>query len=114
MTDISNHINQEMIEELREIMEDDFVELVNAYVEDSKERIIELGTAFNVLNHIGLRDAAHTLKGSSANLGAMALSEFCAELEDLAKEERSSDAVDIIEQITTEFSSVSSILNTLI
>ena len=114
MTDISNHINQEMIEELREIMEDDFDELISTYVEDSKARIIELGSAFNVLNHIEIRDAAHTLKGSSANLGAMALSEFCAELEDLAKQEDSADAVGIIEKITTEFSSVSSILNTFI
>ena len=114
MPDISKHINEEMIKELREIMEEDFVELVSTYVSDSREKIRNLDAAFNTVNHENLRSLAHTLKGSSANLGAMALSSFCAELEGLAKEERSTEAENIIERIAQEFSSVSSILNSFI
>ena len=114
MLDISKHINEEIIEELREIMEEDFVELVSTYVSDSRERIKHLDVAFNTVSHENLRNTAHTLKGSSANLGAMALSSFCAELEDLAKEERTAEAENIIERIEQEFSSVSSILNSFI
>lgn len=114
MSDISKHINEEMVEELREIMEEDFMELVNTYISDSREKIRNLDAAFNAVNYENLRNIAHTLKGSSANLGAMALSSFCAELEDLAREEHSTEAENILEMIEQEFISVSSILNSFI
>ncbi|MBV1873917.1 MAG: Hpt domain-containing protein [Gammaproteobacteria bacterium] len=114
MPEISKHIDEEVIEELREIMEEDFVELVSTYVSDSREGIKRLDAAFNTVSHENIRNTAHTLKGSSANLGAMPLSSFCAELEDLAKEERTAEAENLIERIKQEFSSVSSILNAFI
>ena len=114
MPDVNKHIDEEMIEELREIMEEDFVELVSTYVSDSRKRIIDLGTAFNTVNHENVRNTAHTLKGSSANLGAIQLSNFCAELEELAKQERSTEGENILVKIEHEFSSVSSILNSYI
>jgi len=53
-----------------------------------------------------LRIASHTLKSSSAAIGAMALSDFCAKLETLARDGRVEEAVPLVEEIVREYSIV--------
>ena len=66
-------------------------ELVEIYLEDSQIRMDEVssGAAGSEGERIGR--AAHALKSSSANIGAVAFSRVCANLE---KHVRSDDAVD--------------------
>lgn len=47
--------------------------------------------------------AANDLKGSSANLGALRLTDSCDQLEQLAASQFPTGAADLIEQITREF-----------
>ena len=55
--------------------------IVGAYLQQSPLHIDKLRTAILDGNSPGIQAAAHTLKSSSANVGAMALSALCKELE---------------------------------
>ena len=61
-----------------------------------------------------LRMAAHTLKSSSANVGAVALSSCCKELETRAKEGRVEGATAAVTAIEAEFRKVKSCLEELL
>ena len=66
--------------------------LVSAYL-DWGERLMGDGQrALDADNADGLRQAVHTLKSASANLGALEFSRLCAELESMARDGRLHDA----------------------
>jgi HPt (histidine-containing phosphotransfer) domain-containing protein len=49
-----------------------------------------------------LRRLAHTLKSSSASVGALALSALCAQIEALARDRRAADATPLVERLRQE------------
>ncbi|MGF1509156.1 MAG: Hpt domain-containing protein [Myxococcota bacterium] len=60
----------------------DFIrELLGLYLEDAAERIGELGTAVRAHDATALVNGAHKLKGSSANVGAVRVSELAKMVE---------------------------------
>ncbi len=61
----------------------------------------------------GLREAAHTLKGSSSNLGAEPITRLCTVLEEQGQAGLLDEAASLIEQLEIEFERVKSTLNTL-
>jgi HPt (histidine-containing phosphotransfer) domain-containing protein len=67
-------LDQSLLEELREIAGDETARIIALFLEDAPRLIsaLEKGAAIPDLDV--MRDAAHTLKSSSANVGAMALS----------------------------------------
>ena len=65
------------LDELCEVMGDDIVELLDAYLEDTANRLDELNRAVDSAPEV-LVSVAHTLKGSSANVGARVFAERCA------------------------------------
>ena len=70
--------------ELKSIGEPDLVvELIDLYLKDGPERIQKIKTAAARADASDLRQAAHTLKGSSASLGFHQISEICEQLERL-------------------------------
>ncbi len=81
-------VDVEVLRRLRELQmdgESDLVaELVNIYLADAPVRIAAMRDAIASGNADVLRLAAHTLKGSSASLGASHLAALCKELEELA------------------------------
>ncbi|WP_111656223.1 Hpt domain-containing protein [Isoalcanivorax indicus] len=86
-------LDRQLIAELRDIMGAEFPVLVQAYLRDAAVRLEELRdlTQAQSAPHgatdaaEGVRRAAHTLKGSSSNLGAVEVARLCAELEDRAR-----------------------------
>ena len=76
-------INHEALLELKDVMEDDFALLIETFLTDAPERIEELK---KIVSGGGVQaemeKPAHTLKGSSSNIGAMKLSAVCAGLVD--------------------------------
>ena len=58
----------------------------------------------------GLRQAAHSLKSSSANLGATRLARICEEVEALARSEETSKARPLVARIENEYPAVRSTL----
>lgn len=55
--------------------------------------------------------AAHTLKGSSLNVGAKPLAELCARLEELGKAGDLTGAGDLVAQVQTEWERVTAALD---
>ena len=61
--------------------------IVGAFLQPSPEHIEQLREAAAGRNARGIQSAAHTLKSSSACVGAIGLSKLCSELEDLGRSE---------------------------
>jgi len=73
-----------LVAELRDIMGQDYPMLVAAWGRDAAQRLEELTDARQAGDREALRRAAHTLKGSSSNLGAVHVASLCAQLEQKA------------------------------
>jgi histidine phosphotransfer protein HptB len=74
-------LDQAALNSLKEVMEDDFVFLVETFLADSSERISKLGSIIESGDADAIRRSAHSFKGSCGNLGAMQLAKLCEQLE---------------------------------
>mgnify|MGYP003460724028 FL=1 len=74
-------IDPEVLEELRSILGTEVDRLIEVFLDDTPRLIAALETAAAGPDFEMLRNAAHTLKSSSANLGAMSLSNAAKKLE---------------------------------
>lgn len=102
----SEIIDLDILNELKEIMEDDFDELIETFIDDGQKQVDDLRVAIDASIAPDIRRIAHTLKGSSANLGANALSETCKVLEHDAAEDNLSDANNQYEKIKSAYEAV--------
>ena len=75
------HLNLEQLSELKEVLEDEFSVLITTYLQDAELRQQMIAAAITVKDYDAVRLAAHSLKGASANLGALMLAEICEHLE---------------------------------
>ena len=71
-----HYLDEALFEELRSILDTEFPTLIQTFVHDSTVRVGELRDAFGRGDSDGVRKAAHSLKGASANLGLVALAEL--------------------------------------
>jgi histidine phosphotransfer protein HptB len=79
-------LDEVQLAELCELMGDDLVPLVQAFLRDGQERLQLLERDLLAGEYELARRQAHSLKGSSSNLGATALSAACLQLETLARD----------------------------
>ncbi len=110
----NNSINLTVLNELKEIMGDDFSELVNVFIADGKNQLDILNTAIALSNAQDIRRIAHTIKGSSANLGINKLSQMCKELEVNAADNNLSRANELFNAISNEYNEVKVLLEELL
>jgi HPt (histidine-containing phosphotransfer) domain-containing protein len=103
-------IDIDVLNELKEIMEDDFDELISIFISDGQVQIDNLKKAIDSSNVDDARRIAHTLKGSSANLGVLDLSETCKQLEHKAAEGSLENANELLEKIISFFNETKKIL----
>jgi two-component system sensor histidine kinase/response regulator len=61
-----------------------------------------------------LERMAHTLKGASANVGAIGLADVCADLETRARQAQLTDAAELVEQFDAEFNRVRTALEVVL
>ena len=71
----------EVLEELEAVMGNDYLCLIKLFLEDAPKQIQQLEQAAADNNIYGMIAPAHTLKSSSANLGALALSAIAKRIE---------------------------------
>ena len=102
----SEIIDLDVLNELKEIMEDDFDELIEIFIVDGQKQLDDLASALDASTVLDIRRIAHTLKGSSANLGANALSEECKVLEHNAAEDNLNGANEQYEKIKSAYEAV--------
>jgi HPt (histidine-containing phosphotransfer) domain-containing protein len=83
-------IDPDVIEGLRELGGDDepelLAELIEIFLRDAPQRIGEIERGLRTSDIALLERASHTLKSSSANIGALGLSELCRRIERSARE----------------------------
>ena len=96
--------------ELRDVMGNEFVMLVKVFLEDAPlaiGRILELAQQGDVA---ALAAPAHTLKSTSANLGALLLSNQARSIELDARQDCLTDALAKAEALEIEFERVAEVL----
>ncbi len=102
------------LQDLLEIMGEDtpegVQEFISLYIEDSQEQLASIRQAFEQHDTIVLTRSAHSLKSSSAQLGANTLSTHCLELEKLGKEQSLQEAGDVVERVAVELQQVQHVL----
>lgn len=79
------YLDEALLEELRDILDDEFPSLISTYIQDSGVRVDDMRQAFSRGDLDGVRKSAHSLKGASANLGLIYLAEQCRVMEDAAR-----------------------------
>ena len=87
-------IDRSVLKELYEIMEDDFVSVIESYLKSAPGLMHAIRDAVKAGDMDDLVKAAHPLKSSSANVGAMELSTLARELEFKGREHEVAGLVD--------------------
>jgi len=82
------------------------VELIDLYLDDAPRRIASLQEAVAKADEKGFRRAAHTLKGSSANLGAGRLAELCEQIERAEDDDAVQEVRVLLQSMEREFEHV--------
>ena len=81
-------------------------QILQAYQESTTTLVGQLSRAMAESDAETLRKLAHSLKSSSANVGAVRLSALLAELESLGRQNRLEEALPICERAITEYNNV--------
>ncbi len=74
-------VDQQVIGELRDVMGEEFQGLIATYLDNTPALIFQIGEAMDAGDIESLILPAHSLKSSSANIGAMQMSELARRLE---------------------------------
>jgi len=109
-------LDTEVVRDLLDVMGDEFTDLVRVYLEDTPKAIGALEQAAGRGSVDGLIAPSHSLKSTSANLGAIGLSELAKRLEHGARSGTLSatDAVVIVGEIKRNFQRVTQELTALL
>lgn len=117
MTDASV-IDPQSIENLRALNpgdDDEFLrEIAGIFLEDTPQRLAELEKSFQAGDVATFTRAAHSIKGSSSNLGAVQLRAAAEKLEHHSRTQGLNGAGEMIAAIRTEFARAETELNRLI
>nr|BFE88121.1 hypothetical protein GCM10020093_107220 [Planobispora longispora] len=87
--------------------------LATSFVSKAPASVAELEEAVGRGEPADVEKQAHSLKGSAVNMGATALAELCARLEDQGRAGRLSDTEDTLHAIKDELALVSDTIESL-
>jgi HPt (histidine-containing phosphotransfer) domain-containing protein len=80
--------------------------IITVYLESTEANLETLRCAVRAMDAEAVERAAHTMKSSSAHVGARRLSELCRELEGLGREDSLQTATDLLAEIQAEYEQV--------
>jgi HPt (histidine-containing phosphotransfer) domain-containing protein len=80
--------------------------VINAFVDDTPRHLTTLRQAIAGLDAGSVRKVAHSLKSSSANVGAETLAQMCKDMEILGRNESTEGAAGILTDMEHEFQAV--------
>ena len=84
--------------------------IIEQYFEDAPQNIAKIHNAIAEGNPQALRHASHSLRSSSANLGAFVLSQYCQDIEDMARQGSTEISSQQLMQIEAEYEKVKTAL----
>ncbi len=99
-------LNASVLDDLRDVLGGEVDKIIALYLEDAPRLIAQLERAVVGNDPIALRVAAHTLKSSSANVGATTLSEAARDLEHGARDGTLAKPEALVARIVGEFAQV--------
>lgn len=103
-------LDMRVIQDLRELGgEDDpglILELIGIFLEDAPQRMDEISRGLATGDLKLLERAAHTLKSSSANIGALGLSKICKQIEEIARTQNLAGVKPLIDASTRTLTDV--------
>lgn len=99
-------LNAGVLDELREVLGSEVDKIIAVYLEDAPRLIAQLERAAVSGDPIALRVAAHTLKSSSANVGATTLSDAARDLEHGARDGTLTQPASAVARIVGEYAQV--------
>jgi HPt (histidine-containing phosphotransfer) domain-containing protein len=102
------------LQELRELLDEDFVPLLETYLRDCTLRLGELRSACSSGDNQAGYEAIHALKGASANIGAVRLAELCLKLQNACRAGHLADNQVLVDLIADEQTRVSHQLRQII
>lgn len=107
-------IDQRTFDDLKDVMGADFiVELVDTYTLETEGLIKQMQTALAAGDAAAFGRLAHSIKSSSASMGALAFSQQARELEMLGKTGSLAGAEPLVERFNTDFLAVRQTLEEL-
>lgn len=90
----ATNLDMQALAELQELLEEDFIGLLEEFINISEEGSAELIAHVAQQNLDELRRGAHSLKGSALNIGAPDLGSRWSALEDAAVEQAASEVLE--------------------
>lgn len=103
-------LDSRVLNSLRELAGDRaktfMAKIIEQYLEDSSVQFQEIQNAIEGADVEALRQASHSLRSGSANLGAVSLSNYCKQVEDLARSGTTTGADTYITQLELEYAKV--------
>jgi HPt (histidine-containing phosphotransfer) domain-containing protein len=109
-----NTAEREISDKAKELIEDYgedfFFELIDVYLEDAPTRVAQMHAAFDSDDMEAFIRETHTLKSSSANLGALGLSARARALEFAGRHGKLDDIGEEVRQFEEEFAKVKAAL----
>lgn len=107
------HLDYRVLGGLQEVMEAEYPILLDTFLKDSEQRLVQLhhALAAQVSGLPALGMAAHSLKGSSGNMGATRLAELCQQLEERAQCNELTGVDELLRKIDVEFITVRRLFN---
>jgi CheY-like chemotaxis protein/HPt (histidine-containing phosphotransfer) domain-containing protein len=113
-------VDAAVFQELREMINHDIIleSVIDSYVEETPKMLEAMHRSLAGLHHVTvdqndaqvLQRAAHTLKSTSATLGALRLAQLCGDLEALKPAGNLAEAAAIVSQVETEYEKVKAVL----
>lgn len=85
-------LDDEVINTVKELMEDEFANLIDAYLAQTVDQIAELHRAVELEDPKSVMSIGHSIKSGSANVGALQLSVIAHEFEQMGKNGRVASA----------------------
>ena len=108
-------LDTDVVRDLLDVMGDEFTDLVRVYLEDTPKSLAALEQASARSDTEGLIAPSHSLKSTSANLGALGLSELAKRLEHGARGGTlGNEAPILVAEIQRNFQRVTTELNSLL
>ena len=99
-------LDERTLEQLRELGTAEFEDLVRLFLKDGAARVAAMYEAASKADTHAIAELAHSLKGSGATLGAVALAEGCAQLQAVASSEDLAAANRLVDAVGAEFERV--------
>lgn len=94
--------DKEVLNDLKDLLEGDFEELIEVYLRDLKTKVPEMEQHAHDQNYASLSKVAHSLKGASINLGIGPFGEQCGLIEQAARKQASDDIARLVPVAVTQ------------